>query len=147
MLQRFCDEMLYHLKAMPASLDAADTQLQVLFAASRDAAARLAALDAATSAAAEVAAAATAAADDLGGRVRKAEAALDVLPAWKASYEARAVTAEDDARRRHGEVMGRCDRLEALLEQQQQRTWERCAPQPRSVPAVPGGAQDGNLIL
>lgn len=117
--------MLHHLKAMPASLDAADAQLQALFAASREASSRIAAIDAAAAAAAETATAAGAAADDLGGRVRKAEAALDVLPAWKAAYEARAATAEDDALRRHDEAISRSDRLDALLEQQQQRLWER----------------------
>eukprot|EP00892_Ulva_mutabilis_P002802 jgi/Ulvmu1/12522/UM090_0009.1 len=124
-LERFCDEMLYHLKAMPVSLDAADTQLQALFATSREASARLLALDAAAAAAAEAAAAAGAAADDLGGRMCTAEAALAVMPAWKAAYEARAATAEDVAARRHDEAMGRCDRLTALMEQQQQRMWER----------------------
>jgi hypothetical protein len=55
----------------------------------------------------------------------QAEAALDVLPAWKAAYEARGKAAEEAAKAREREMTIRCDRLESLLDTLQTRVWRR----------------------
>lgn len=55
----------------------------------------------------------------------QAEAALDVLPAWKAAYEEKGKAAEEAAKAREGEASARCDRLESLLDALQTRIWSR----------------------
>jgi hypothetical protein len=59
--------------------------------------------------------------------VAQAEAALDVLPAWKAAYEAKGKAAEEAVKAREREASARCDRLEALLDALQTRIWQRSA--------------------
>ena len=55
----------------------------------------------------------------------QAEAALDVLPAWKAAYEAKGRAAEEAAKAREQASSARCDRLESLLDALQTRIWTR----------------------
>lgn len=58
-------------------------------------------------------------------KVMQAEAALDVLPAWKAAYEAKGQAAAEAAQAREREASSRCNRLESLLDALQTRVWQR----------------------
>ena len=116
-----------HVRSIPENLEATDEQLAALYTTTEALQESVTALEERADAAEASARATEDATKDFDGRLVAAERGLDVLPAWKKSYEQRMQAANAAAAERTAALEARHDALQLMHDQGLSRIMERCA--------------------
>lgn len=125
--QAFCEKVMQHVRSIPENLEATDEQLAALYTTTEALQEAVHTLEERADAHAAAADAQGDATRDFEARLAAAERGLDVIPAWKHSYEERMRAAGAAAAERTAALEDKHEALQAMHEQGLSRMMERCA--------------------